>query len=50
MDGQGRLTGPLAKLPGWIQQSLQVAGGFGEAYGKLVRFSRGMEAKQGGAS
>ena len=24
VDASGRLTGPLAKLPGWIQQSLQV--------------------------
>jgi len=41
----GQLTGPLAKLPGWIQQSLEVPRGFGDAYGKLVRFYKGMQAE-----
>ncbi len=35
MDSRGQFTGPLAKLPGWIQQSLQVrlAGGLVPAFG-----------------
>ncbi|PSC69979.1 putative ATP-dependent RNA helicase DDX11 [Micractinium conductrix] len=38
--------GPLAKLPGWIQQSLQVPRGFGDAQGRLARFARGMAAAE----
>lgn len=48
VDSRGQFTGPLAKLPGWIQQSLQVPRGFGEAFGKLARFSRTMAAAEVG--
>jgi chromosome transmission fidelity protein 1 len=37
-------TGVLAKLPGWIQQSLVACPKFGDAYGRLVRFYKGMAA------
>ena len=40
MDRQGAFAGPLAKLPGWIQQSLHVSTGFGDAFGRLVRFCK----------
>ncbi len=35
-------TNPRRKLPAWIQESLQVASGFGEAYSKLTRFCKSM--------
>jgi hypothetical protein len=37
---------PLAKLPGWIQESLIVAGSFGDAFGRIHRFVRNMKAQQ----
>jgi len=39
-----KFSGPVAKLPGWIQQSLIPTKGFGDAYGRLVRFYKGMRA------
>ena len=36
-------SGPLKKLPAWIQDSLVVAGSFGEAFGRLSRFARTMQ-------
>lgn len=50
VDARSGFTGPLAKLPGWIQQSLQVTRSFGEAFGKLARFSRGMVAAEAAAA
>ena len=50
MDARGRFTGPLAKLPGWIQQSLQACRSFGEAFGKLAQFSRAMAAAEAAAA
>ncbi|PRW20458.1 putative ATP-dependent RNA helicase DDX11 [Chlorella sorokiniana] len=50
VDSRGQFTGPLAKLPGWIQQSLQVPRSFGDAFGKLARFSRCMAAAEAGAA
>eukprot|EP00887_Chlorella_sp_A99_P000340 scaffold13.g340.t1 len=46
----GQLAGPLAKLPGWIQQSLHVSGGFADAFGRLVRFCKQLSAAQGAAA
>lgn len=43
-DGRPQFTGVLSKLPGWIQQSLVVSPKFGDAYGRLVRFYKGMAA------
>lgn len=42
--GGQQFTGVLAKLPGWIQQSLVACPKFGDAYGRLVRFYKGMAA------
>jgi chromosome transmission fidelity protein 1 len=42
--GVEQFTGVLAKLPGWIQQSLVACPKFGDAYGRLVRFYKGMAA------
>lgn len=42
--GVQQFTGVLAKLPGWMQQSLVACPKFGEAYGRLVRFYKGMAA------
>jgi hypothetical protein len=50
VDGRGQFTGPLAKLPGWIQQSLQVSPSFGEAFGRLARFSKVMAAADAAAA
>lgn len=44
MDAQGRHSGPAAKLPDWIRQSLVGCAGFGDAYGRMVRFFRGLQA------
>jgi chromosome transmission fidelity protein 1 len=41
-----QFTGVLAKLPGWIQQSLVACPKFGDAYGRLVRFYKGMAAAE----
>ncbi|BDA42655.1 ATP-dependent DNA helicase DDX11 [Coccomyxa sp. Obi] len=38
----GGAHAPLHKLPGWIQESLVVASGFGDAYSRLSRFVRSM--------
>lgn len=38
----GGLSGPLKKLPEWIQGSLTVCKSFGDAYGRLHRFHRHM--------
>ena len=43
-----RLTGPLRKLPIWIQQSLCTCKTFGDAYGRLHRFHRQMLHAHGG--
>ena len=40
--GKAQFRGVLAKLPGWIQQSLVVCPTFGDAYGRLVKFYKGM--------
>ena len=37
------LTGPLRKLPDWVQGSLTVCKSFGDAYGRLHRFHRQMQ-------
>ena len=37
---------PLAKLPGWIQESLVVASGFGDAFGRIHRFARSMREQR----
>ena len=44
--GAIQFTGVLAKLPGWIQQSLVACPKFGDAYGRLVRFYKGMAAAE----
>ena len=49
VDSRGQFTGPLAKLPGWIQQSLQVSPSFGDAFGRLARFSKAMAAADAAA-
>lgn len=36
--------GPLGKLPGWIQQSLDVSPSFGDAFARLHRFTRAMKS------
>lgn len=46
-QAQRPLAGPLAKLPGWVRESLVGCGGFGEAYGQLARFFRSVEAGGG---
>ena len=48
-DGGGSATrrvwdGPLGKLPGWIQQSLDVSPSFGDAFARLHRFARAMKS------
>ena len=50
VDGRGRPTGPLVKLPGWIQQSLWVARTYGEAHAALARFSKAMAAADAAAA
>ena len=44
VDAHGRLAGPLEQLPAWIQQSLEVAPSFGEAFGRLARFCKATAA------
>ena len=44
--GEVQFTGVLAKLPGWIQQSLVACPKFGDAYGRLVKFYKGMAAAE----
>ena len=39
-------SGPLKKLPGWIQQSLVATGSFGEAFGRLHKFARNMHISE----
>lgn len=47
-----KCTGPLAKLPGWVRESLVPlrsggGGSFGEAYGQLARFFKRMQSNEG---
>jgi hypothetical protein len=38
-------SGPVKKLPGWIQESLVTANSFGEAYKNLHQFFRARELR-----
>jgi chromosome transmission fidelity protein 1 len=41
---QQQLSGPLGKLPPWIQQSVQVGASFGDSFSRLARFTKAMAA------
>lgn len=38
-------AGPRQKLPAWIQKSLLVSSGFGDAYSRLMAFGRRMQTQ-----
>ena len=46
VGADGQHSGAVAKLPDWIRQSLVGCKGFGEAYGRVARFFKGIAAAE----